>query len=307
MDAKIGDWDDLRFFLAVARGGGLSAAARVVGCEASTVQRRMQRFERSLGVRLFDRRARGYALTQAGEELLAAAERLELELLSISRAMAGRDDQPSGSVRFTTVDVFMSFLLRPHLASFHARYPNIDLEVLLGPELRSLTRREADVALRPGAAPAEPGVIARRVCTAAVAVYASRAYLAAHGQPSALADLAGHRLVTGNASLAHVAFAQVLRRHAPEARVVLQSDSVLVQLDAARMGLGIVSLPCYLADVEPSLVRLFPPEPELGLPLWLIIHSDLRRSARVRALVDHLYDALQTEVPLLEGTRPQRA
>ena len=307
MDARIADWDDLRFFLAVARGGGLSAAARVVGCEASTVQRRMQRFESSLGVRLFDRRARGYALTQAGEELLAATERLELELLSISRAMAGRDEQPSGSVRFTTVDAYTSFLLRPHLESFHARYPNIDLEVLVGPELRSLTRREADVALRPGASPAEQGVIARRVCTAAVAVYASREYVAAHGQPATPEGLAGHRLVTGNAALAHVAFARVLRDRAPSARVVLQSDSVLVQLDGVRMGIGVAALPCYLADVEPTLQRLFEPEPELGIPMWLVIHSDLRRSARVRALVDHLYDALQQDLPLLEGRRPGRA
>jgi DNA-binding transcriptional LysR family regulator len=209
-------------------------------------------------------------------------------------------------VRFTTVDAYMSFLLRPHLASFHARYPNIDLEVLVGPERRSLTRREADVALRPGAAPAEQGVIARRVCTVAVALYVSRGYLTTYGRPRAPSDLAGHRLVAGNAALEHVAFTQALRRRTPDARVVLQSDSVLVQLDAGRMGMGIAALPCYLADVEPSLVRLFPPEPELGLPMWLVIHSDLRRSARVRALVDHLYEALQTELPLLEGERPQR-
>jgi DNA-binding transcriptional LysR family regulator len=307
MNAKIADWDDLRFFLAVARRGGLSAAAREIGCEASTVQRRMQRFERNLGVRLFDRRARGYALTQAGEELLVASERLELELLAISRTMAGRDDQPSGNVRFTTVDAYTSFLLRPHLESFHARYPNIDLEVLVGPELRSLTRREADVALRPDASPVEHGVIARRACTAAVAVYASRKYVAAHGRPRTLDDLGGHRFVTGSAALSHVAFAQMLRKRAPTARVVLQSDSVLVQLDGVRMGIGVAALPCYLADVEPKLERLFPPEPAFGTPMWLVIHSDLRRSARVRALVDHLYDALQQDLPLLEGKRPRRA
>lgn len=305
MDAKIADWDDLRFFLAVARGGGLSAAARALRCDASTVQRRMLRFEESLGVRVFERRARGYVLTQAGEELLAATERLELELLSISRAMAGRDEEPSGSVRFTTVDAYASFLLRPHLASFHARYPRIDLEVLVGHELRSLTRREADVALRPGASPAEPGVIARRVCTLAVAVYASRDYLAAHGRPHAPSELAAHRLVCGSSALAHVAFAQVLRERAPSARVVLQSDSVLVQVDAVALGFGVAALPCYLADVQPALVRLFDPEPELGIPMWLVIHGDLRRSARVRALVDHLYECLQQDLPLLEGLRPQ--
>ncbi len=307
MDAKVGDWDNLRFFLAVARGGGLSAAARALGCDASTVQRRMLSFEQSLGVRLFERRARGYELTPVGEELLAATERLELDVLSISRAIAGRDEEPSGSVRFTTVDAYTSFLLRPHLASFHARYPRIDLEVLVGHELRSLTRREADVALRPGASPSEPGVIARRVCTSAVAVYASQTYLATYGRPRAPGELAAHSLVCGSAALAHVAFAQVLRERVPSARVVLQSDSVLVQLDAVAQGFGVAALPCYLADVEPALVRLFDPEPELGIPMWLVIHSDLRRSARVRALVDHLYESLQQDLPLLEGVRPQGA
>jgi DNA-binding transcriptional LysR family regulator len=211
MDARIEDWDDLRIFLAVARGGGLSAAARAVGLDASTLQRRMLRFEHSLGVRLFDRKARGYGLTAVGEELLSSASRLELELLSISRAIAGRDEEPTGSVRLTTVEAYAETLLLPHLQSFHARYPRIDLEVLVGTEVRSLTRREADVALRPGGSPSEPGVIARRVCASGVALYASRTQLAALGRPRKSEKLEPHAIVVGNASLSHVPFMQALR------------------------------------------------------------------------------------------------
>ena len=305
MDAKIEDWDDLRLLLAVARAGGLSAAGRAVGVNASTLQRRMARFEQRLGARLFERMARGYALTPAGEVLLAAAMRLELEVLAVSRGLAGRDLDPSGTVRLTTVDAYVHALLLPHLSSFHARHPRIDLELSIGTQLKSLTRREADVALRPGAAPSEPDVVARRVCTCAVAVYASHGYVATHGAPSDYAALRQHQLVTGNDAIAHVGFIRGLRERAAGARMTVRSDSVLLQLSAVKLGFGVASLPCFLADTEPALRRLFPPEPDFGLPMWLLVHSDLRHNARIRALADHLYDGLQADLPLLEGRLPQ--
>jgi DNA-binding transcriptional LysR family regulator len=305
MDAKIDNWDDFRLFLAVARAGSLSAAGRAVGVNASTVQRRMTHFEKSLGARLFERMARGYALTSTGEELLAAASRLEFEVLSVSRGVIGRDLDPSGTVRLTTVDAYTHALLLPHLSRFHVLYPRIDLEVSVGTRVLSLGRREADVALRPGAPPSEQDVVARRVCTCAGAVYASRAYLDAHGRPRDYAALRHHRVVTGNDTLQHVSFIRALRERAPAARQVLRSDSVLMQLAAVKLGVGVAAFPCFLADVEPDLVRIFEPHDDLGLPMWLIVHSDLRHNARIRAVADHLYDGLQQDLALLEGRLPQ--
>lgn len=162
MDAKAKNWDDLRVFLAVARAGSLSGAARALSVNHSTVFRRIGAFEAALGVRLFERQSDGYLLTPAGEELRDGALRIEEEIASLSRKVAGQDLRLSGAVRVTTIDMLAFGLLPRHLARFRDAYPGIEIELVVGNTMLNLSRREADVALRVGNTPPET-LVGRRV------------------------------------------------------------------------------------------------------------------------------------------------
>jgi len=299
MQARL-DWNDLRSFLAIARAGSLQGAARALGVNHSTVFRRLNALEAALGVRLFDRLPGGYAPTPAGEAMRASAERVEHEVQDLELRITGGDVRLSGTLRVTTTDTLAQGLLMPHLEAFRAAYPGIELELITSNAFFSLSKREADIALRPGRQPDE-AMVGRRLGEIAVAVYGARAYLTAHGAPGSVGELRGHALISGDASLGHLPAVRWLARHAPADAVVLRCNSWLAQLAAVRAGLGLAALPCFLADPEPALQRALPPEPGLASELWLLTHPDLRRTARVRAFMDHLAAALRKERHRLAG------
>lgn len=294
MDAKSESWDDLRVFLAVARAGSLSGAARTLGVNHSTVFRRIGAFEAELGVRLFERQPGGYLLTPAGEELRDGALRVEEEIASLSRKVTGQDLRLSGTVRVTTIDMLAFGLLPRHLAAFRNAYPGIEIELVVGNVALNLSRREADVALRVGNAPAET-LVGRRVGRLAFAVYASADYRARRPEP----DLSLHDWIGFDSE--HEALVRRVARFLPEAKPMLRTNSVAAALSAAKAGMGLAPLPCGLADLEPDLVRIAPLHEDLTLDLWLLTHEDLRQTARIRAFLDFLAEALATEAPLLEG------
>jgi DNA-binding transcriptional LysR family regulator len=293
-------WNDLRSFLAIARQGSLQGAARTLGVNHSTVFRRLNALEARLGVRLFDRSPRGYALTVAGEHMLASAERVEDEILGLERRLLGGDVRLSGGLRVTTTDTLVHGLLGPHLRAFQAAYPAIELELITGNAFFDLSKREADVALRPSRHPGD-AMVGRRLAGIAVALYGTRDYLAARSRPGSPAELAGHALITGDASLGHLPATRWLAERTPAGAPVLRCNSWLSQFAAARAGLGLAALPCFLADPSPELVRVLPPEPALAGELWLLTHADLRRTARVRAFMETLARGLRRERPRLEG------
>jgi DNA-binding transcriptional LysR family regulator len=295
-----GDWNDLRSFLAIARHGSLQGASRTLGVNHSTVFRRLNALEARLGVRLFDRSPRGYALTIAGEHMLASAERVEDEILGLERRLLGGDVRLAGTLRVTTTDTLVHGLLGPHLRAFQARYPAIELELITGNAFFDLSKREADVALRPSRHPGD-AMVGRRLAAIAVALYAGRNYVAERGRPASEAELSGHALITGDASLAHLPATRWLERHVTHGVTVLRCNSWLSQSAAARAGLGLAVLPCFLGDPAPELVRVLPPEPALAGELWLLTHPDLRRTARVRAFMETLARGLRRERALLEG------
>lgn len=295
-----GDWDELRSFLAVARHGSLGGAARALGVNHSTMFRRLNALEGRLGVRLFDRSARGYALTSAGEHMLASAERVEDEIVALERRLLGGDVRLAGTLRVTTTDTLMHGLLGPHLRAFQAAYPAIELELITGNAFFDLSKREADVALRPSRHPGD-AMVGRRLAGIAVALYGGRDYLAERGRPASAAELAGHALITGDGSLAHLPATRWLARHVSGAASVLRCNSWLSQLAAARAGLGLAALPCFLGDPAPELVRVLPPQPTLAGELWLLTHPDLRRTARVRAFIETIARGLRRERAALEG------
>lgn len=291
------EWDDLRYVLAVGRHGTLSAAARHLGVNHSTVFRRIGLIEERLGARLFERHRDGYTPTPAGEEAVALAERLEDQVDGLERRLAGRDTRPSGTVRVTTTDTLLAKALAPLLAAFRPAYPDIEIELVVENRFLSLSRRDADVAIRPTTAPPET-LIGRRVCAIATAIYGSANYLA-DAPPSG--DLAAHAWIAPDDSLAHLASARWLRRTLPGVHPVLRANTLLGMLAAAEAGLGLAALPCFLGDATAELRRVRPPLDELVSGLWLLTHRDLRRVARVRAFMDFLDRELRRRSDAFEG------
>lgn len=291
MDARIDDWNDLRLFLAVARAGTLSGAAREIGVNHSTVFRRIGAFEETLGVRLFDRLPNGYALTAAGEAMQTSALRVEAEIAALDRRVTGQDLRLSGVVRITTVDMLAQGLLPRHLLAFRRAYPGIEIELTLGNATLNLTRREADVALRVGNQPPE-SLVGRRVGRLAFAVYGAEA----DGATEPLAEKPWIGFDAEHAPLVR-AFAGFL----PGVRPAFRVNSVAAAIAAARAGIGLATLPCGIADLDPGLTRVAPLPESFTLDLWLLTHEDLRRTARIRAFLDFMAEALAQEAPLLEG------
>jgi len=296
------DWNDLRTVLAVARAGGAGAAARRLGVHPSTVFRRLNALEESLGARLFEHRPEGYLATPAGEEICAAAERMEAEIAVLGRRLAGQDLRPSGTVRVTTTETLID-LLTPHFAAFRAGHREIELHVVVADRFFDLTRHDADVAIRPTNDPPET-LVGRRLATIATAVYGARDYLT--GRPDAH-DLSLHDWIGLDETLAHLAAARWLRRTAQRAATPYRVNSLTAAVAAAKAGLGLAALPCYLADGEPALKRVTPPLAELDSALWILTHEDLRQVARVRVFLDAMAEGLAPAKGLLAGASHEPA
>lgn len=289
------EWDDARYFLAVHRTGSLTAAGRQLGVNQSTVSRRMRSLEEALGARLFVQTQDGYFLSPAGERLLPRAARMEDEALALEREATGQEARLSGTVRVTGADSFSPRVLAPLLVEFQARVPGIDLELIADIRTLSLTKREADLAVRT-MRPREPSLVIRRICGLSSAVYAAKAY----GRKVDPGDLASHPFVsTDDATWVESLW---LARTAPGARVVFKSNSTEAHLAATKKGVGLGILPCYVADSDPDLERIIAPEKVVSRDLWLVVHRDLQHTARIRACADFLFEALAARAAEFEGT-----
>jgi DNA-binding transcriptional LysR family regulator len=287
------DWDDLRHFLAIHRGGTLARAASALGINATTVGRRLSALEERVHARLFDRTPEGYALTAAGRDLLYRAERMEAEALALEREVLGADQRLVGSVRVTATEMIGTRFIMPHLPQFRTRHPEIAIELECSHRNVSLTRREADVALRL-ARPYEENVVTRRLAPIPLALYAAPNYLSARGLPEdAEASLAGHELVLFAATRAFRVENSWFEPRLTGARIALRSDSVSAIFAATLAGAGIALLPRAAADRDRGLIRIetaTSPEPRV---IWQTVHEDLQKSARVRAVLDFLAEILQ--------------
>lgn len=296
------DWDDLRTFLAVARAGSLAEAARGLGVSYSTVSRRLAALEHGLGVRLFDRSGAAYALTREGSEMLESARRMEAEFEAVSRQVSGRDARLAGRVRIATTDALATAFM-PELAAFTRRYPEIEIDLLSTPEPAELAMREAEVALLVTDRP-PPTLVGRRLAVLPSALYASRDYLADH---AADAELATHLWVGWEDGMSHIPAARWLREEMPAARIACRVSSGTTLRAAVRAGVGIGHLLCFLADTDPVLVQLRPPEPALETGLWLLTHEDLRTTGRVRVFLDSMAESIGLHKPALAaGRAPER-
>lgn len=286
------EWNDLHFFLAIARHRTLSAAARALGVQQTTMGRRLAALEGRAGTRLLAHTPQGYVLTEAGEATLAHVERIEAEALAVERAVSGTEQRLEGSVRLTAVETLAVELLTPVLARFRERYPGIVLELIVDSRSLSLSRREADVALRL-ARPTERELVARRLPDIATAAYASPLYLERQGHPASDGQGAGHWRILPHEELMGTPEMRWFQAATGRAGTALRSNSRYAQRAAAMAGMGIACLARYLGDAAgEALVRLdlgaAPPPREL----WLAVHRDLRDAPRIRALMEALGVAL---------------
>jgi DNA-binding transcriptional LysR family regulator len=291
-------WDDVRLVKSIADAKGLSGAAEQLGVNHSTVFRRLGSLEQSLGVTLFERRRGGYALTAAGEEMLGLAERMEAEVDSFVRKLAGRELSPAGDLRVTTSDTLLVHFLTPILARFRTRFADVRLDIVLGNQALNLSRRDADVAIRATDHPPET-LVGRRVARIAWALY-GRAEEFREGAPDS-PDLHRRPWVALGENFAAFKVVQQVREHVPGDCIVYRINTVLGLAEAVEAGVGIGYLPCFIGDRRPTLIRLSANEPSFAADLWLLTHPDLRHSARVRAFLDFTAAEIVKSRPLIEG------
>jgi len=288
------DWGALQVFVAVCETGAVAAAARHLQVDASTVLRRLAALEAAVGTPLFERGAGGYAPSPAGRDLQAQLGDAGLRVAAAAREARGQDDAVRGTVRVTTTDTLVHGLLVPHLERFCRQHPAVQIELAVDNQFRSLTRREADVAIRGSNRPPQ-NLVGRRVGDIRTAPYAARRYLDTRAPRTPLAEL---DWIAPDEALSHLAQAAWLRRHVAPGRIVASVDSLVGMADAAAHGLGAAMLLCPLGDARPGLVRLAEPDAAMDTQIWILTHPDLRQVARVRAFSQFMFEALSADAAL---------
>jgi DNA-binding transcriptional LysR family regulator len=292
------NWDDLRFFLAAARASTLSGAARELNVGHVTVGRRLAALERSLGSILFNRTPQGLTLTAEGQAILQQCSDMETAAVNVGRIAAGRDSRVEGSVRLATTQALARAVL-PALSRLRLDYPGLQIELEAGVRTLDISRREADLALRL-VRPTTPNLVCRKVAEVGFALYASPAYLEAHGCPERGRGLAGHDLI-GFTAMPEPIAPFFMAESLVGARFAMRCNDVFLQRTAASCGMGIAELACFLGDECSELVRLWPAEDVTRRAAWLIVHEDLRRSGRMKVISSSLADALHTQRSMLRS------
>jgi len=281
-------WDDLRYVLAVARTGSALRAARSLGVDQTTVLRKLDMIEATLGTALFERRKSGQTATSAGKLVAETAERMEKEVRALENALATRRRMLTGAVRLTTSDGLAMRFVIPCMRAFQALYPGVCVELIATDERLDIAAGEADVALRGSSSPEGAGIVARRMPDVRWAIYCGRTYAAERGAPDCREALRNHDIVGFEGRLTTLPGWRWLSQAAPDAAIRLRSTSFVSMVANLKAGLGIGPLPTIIGDVEPELVRCFPPPPELRDEMWLIVREELKDQPHIRALTDFL-------------------
>ena len=286
------NWDDARIFLAVAREGSFSNAAKRLGVQHSTVSRRIRELEKKLATPLVERTLTGFSLTEAGEEFNISACKIEREILSIEGSISGQSKDIAGELRVTAIANMASSVLMPIFARFCTAYPKIDLRVQVTNNSVHLAERDADVALRQTNTPLET-LIGTRVATVSSAVYASVKYCDA-----LRAGRAAETWIGVECCEYHKTWT---KKACPQADHAFCVDDTQLTVAAIKEGLGVAYLPCFLGDSDPALVRFRQPEDQHDLGLWLLYHRDLRKNKRVAVFRDHMVREIKEASALFEG------
>jgi DNA-binding transcriptional LysR family regulator len=295
------DWNDLRYFLAVARRGSTIAAAEALKVNQSTVQRRLAALEQAIGRKLVQRTPAGYGLTETGLALQPHAEAVEAAIVSFERQTATLDTALSGTMRVTSPEGLAYQVLTPLVEKFQARYPGVKVDIVLTDRRLDLAKGECDVALRTGPQQ-DSTLIGRKIADVAWGLYASRSYAERHGVMSRLDEIGRHAVIHYENELAGIAPATWLREAAHQSPVVARCSSVTGALLTAKAGVGIALLPSHIGDTEADLVRMFGPVPGVISECHMLAHPDLHKTPRVRAFFDFMIVEIKPFRPLLAGT-----
>jgi len=295
------DWDDLKHLLAVARAGSTLAAGRALGVDQSTVQRRLGELERRLGRPLVQRHPTGYRLTEFGAEMVPYAERVEEAVRAFERRLDGAELEAGGVIRMTCPEPIVHRLQESGLLDrFQAAYPQFHLQIVTSDRFLDLHKGEADVALRSGDTD-DDELVGRKIADSVWAVYASTSYIARHGKPASVEDLARHALVGFDENMRKHRVAAWMQRVAPDNPPVARNNSVLGLLYSVKGGIGIGPLPTPVGDGQPGIERVLGPVPELCRVWRLLTTTELRRTPRVSAFFDFVIREIETFKPFLTG------
>lgn len=283
------NWDDLRFFLALAREGTVSGAGRSLSVKHTTVARRIAALEKQLGSRLFDRLPSGYGMTQVAENLYQHALSMEEVAQAADREVFGMDTQLSGTLKLTaSYDVFTR-LITPKLHQFTDQYPKINIELLSSTSLADLSSRQADIALRLSPKPPEY-LIGRKILPLNHGIYASAQYLKKKREIEKLILWEHDRDMP-----------EWVNDHYSGAQVVARANEIMTMMEAVKSHMGIARLPCYVADAEPTLRRIDVTLTPSSWGVWVLTHVDLRSTARVRVCKEFLIDIIEQQRNLVQG------
>jgi DNA-binding transcriptional LysR family regulator len=299
--ARMFDWDDLKHFLAVARHGSTTAAARALELDQSTVQRRLAHLEKRIGQALVERSPSGYRLTAYGQQLLPHAQRVEQDILALHGFLRSSARELNGVIRLTCPEPIVARITKsPLLEHLKARHPGLQVEFVMSDHYVDLNKGEADVALRSGDT-VDNQLIGRKVADSLWAVYGGRDYLARHGMPSCTDEMASHAWIGFDQSMANHRATLWLRQVMPQARMVATSGSVLGLVHSVKANVGLAALPTALGDAEPDLLRVLHTVPELTRSWRMLTTRQLRKTPRVSAFFEFMASEINTLRPVLTG------
>lgn len=287
------DWEDLRVLVELARQGSLSAAARSLGVTHVTISRRIANLEADLGQPLFSREAGRYVLTEAGKHILELAHPMSKSADAIVRAAAGLHAKLTGPVRITATEAVGIYVLMPGLKEIRTRYPELDLDLRISQQNLSLTRSDADIAVRLAAPAPDSGLIGVKIAELGYYVYGARSYV--DGRDPELFEYIGYA-----PEFATWPEAQTLDRIARGGRTAVRINHLSNRIEAARLGLGLALIPAMMADVWPELVRVSRGDPVMRREVWVLVHQDLKDVPRIKACFDVLAEAIAARSALVK-------
>jgi DNA-binding transcriptional LysR family regulator len=297
------DWNDLKYFIAVAHNGSTLAAAKVLGTSQSTVHRRLNELEKRLGRSLIKRHPTGYRLTELGTSMLPHAEHVEGAIGSFERNLAASDQNLTGTVRLTCPEAFGYRLMRSNLLDkFNARFPALRVEFVMSDRFLNLSKGEADIAIRVPPF-SEDALVTRKIADQPWAIYASHGYVERRGGISCFEDINNHSVIAFDGSMRNHHAARWLRSVAPKARVAARSDSLPSLLLGVKSGAGLSPLPVIIGDSEHDLTRMLEVIPSVISSFYLVIHEDMKRTPRVRVLFDFFVQEMKAIRPILRGAK----